>query len=297
MNRKERKIELKKSIKQYAEELANLTDKAKFSDKLKEYFDFIGKFYKYSWHNRILIHSQYPNASLIAGFHTWKKQFGRSVKASSKAIWIFAPRIYKTIEEVKYKNPDTGEWGEFKEEEQEHIYFVPVPVFDVNQTEGKPIPNIDYGTNTSNHKELLIKFEGMLSKENIKLEYKPMGEIDFGYNQKGIIILNSKKSTDDNLKTGFHEYAHNCLHWDKDRGKYNKKQKETEAEATAFIVCRFLGVETKAYNYLALYNSNSELILNSLQRISIAVSKILKHFNGEIKTEQKEKEIEVVINE
>lgn len=289
MDRKQRKNELQTSIKQYAEELANLTDKAKFSDKLKEYFNFISKFYKYSWNNRILIHSQCPNASLIAGFHTWKKQFERSVKKDSSAIWIFAPRFYTIKEEILTKDG-------LEIQETEHIYFVPVPVFDISQTQGKPIPKIDYGTNTNNHSDLLIKFEGMLSNENIKLEYKPLSEDFNGYNQEGIIVLNSNNSADDNLRTGFHEYAHNCLHWDKDRGKYTKKQKETEAEATAFIVCRFLGIETKAYNYLALYNSDSELILNSLQRISIAVSKILKHFNGEIKTEQKqEKQIEVTV--
>lgn len=292
MDNKERKIELQKSIKQYAEELANLTDDAKFSEKLKEYFDFIGKFYKYSWNNRILIYSQCPNASLVAGFQTWKKEFSRSVKTGSKAIWIFAPRFYKTSEAIQYKNSETGVY-ELKEEEQEHIYFVTVPVFDISQTDGKPIPAIDYGANTNNHKDLMIKFEGMLSAENITLEYRTMQDLEFGYNREGIIVLNSNKSTDDNLRTGFHEYAHNCLHWDK--GEYSQEQKETEAEAAAFIVCRFLGIETKAYNYLSFHKSNGELILNSLQRISIAVSKILQHFNGEIKTEKEQEVIEVTI--
>jgi len=284
MNRKERTIELRKSIKQYAEELATLTDKAKFSETLQTYFDFVGKFHKYSWNNRILIYSQCPNASHVTGFNTWKKEFERSVKKGQTAIWIFAPRFYKIEEEVMKQNEE-GVW-KLTIDETEHIYFVPVPVFDISQTDGKPVPRIDYGTNTNDHKDLLIKFEGMLSNENIKLEYKPMNDLDFGYNRKGIITLNSNKSTDDNLRTGFHEYAHNGLHWNEDRGKYTKKQKETEAEATTFIVCRFLGIETKAYNYLALYKSDSELILNSLERISIAVSKILKHFNGEIRTEQ-----------
>lgn len=285
MNRKEKTFELKRSIKQYAEELAGLTDKAKFSEKMQEYFDFTAKFYKYSWNNRILIHSQKPNASFVAGFNTWKNEFERHIKKGSSAIWIFAPRFYTIEEEILKVNRETGE-SELVKESYEHIYFVPVPVFDISQTKGKPIPKIDYGTNTNNHQNLLIKFEGMLSSENIKLEYKPMGELDFGYNRKGIIVLNSNKSADDNLRTGFHEYAHDVLHWSEDRGEYTKKQKETEAEATTFIVCRFLGIETKAYNYLALYKSDSELILNSIERISIAVSKILKHFNGEMKTER-----------
>jgi len=286
MNRKERTIELRRSIKQYAEELATLTDKAKFSETLQTYFDFVGKFHKYSWNNRILIYSQYPNASHVAGFNTWKKEFERSVKKGQTAIWIFAPRFYKIEEEVMKQN-EKGEW-KLTIDETEHIYFVPVPVFDISQTDGKPVPKIDYGTNTNDHKDLLIKFEGMISSENIKLEYKPLRTGLNGYNQKGLIVLNSNNSADDNLRTGFHEYSHDLLHWNEDRGEYTTKQKETEAEATTFIICRFLGIETKAYNYLALYNSNSELILNSLERISIAVSKILKHFNGEIKKEQEQ---------
>ena len=283
MNRKEKTYQLKDQIKKFAQELASLTDKAKFNEKLLEYFDFCAKFHKYSWNNRILIHSQKPYASHVAGFRTWIKEHERHVKAGEKAIWIFAPRFYTETTEILTKNEG------LKEEIVEHIYFVPCPVFDISQTEGKEIPKIDYGTNTNNHKDLLIKFEGMISSEGIDLQYKPLREGLNGYNRKGIIVLNSNNSADDNLKCGFHEYSHNTLHWDKDRGNYTTKQKETEAEATAFIVCRFLGIETKAYNYLALYESDSELILNSLQRISIAVSKILKHFNGEIKTEKPDK--------
>ncbi len=286
MDRKERKNELQTSIKQYAEELAKLTDKAKFSDKLKEYFNFISKFYKYSWNNRILIYSQCPNASLIAGFHTWKKQFERSVKAGSEAIWIFAPRFYTIKEEILTKEG-------LETQETEHIYFVPVPVFDISQTQGKPIPKIDYGTNTNNHSDILTTLETICINESIELDYKPLRAGYNGFSANGKIVINSKLSIDDKAKTLMHEIAHEFLHWNKDRGEYTKKQKESESEGTAFIVCRFLNMETKAYNYLALYDSDSELILNSLQRISIAVSKILKYFNGEIKTEQKEKEIEV----
>jgi len=287
MDRKERTIDMRTQIKQYAQELATLTDKAKFSDRLKEYFDFISKFHKYSWNNRILIYSQKPNASLIAGFNTWKKEHERHVKAGETGIWIFAPRWYKTKDEILKKNQETGK-EELLEEEYEHIYFVPVPVFDVSQTEGKDVPTIDYGTNTNNHQDILIKLEGICTSENIELDYKPLTDGLNGYSENGKITLSSKNSIDDQAKTLMHELAHEFLHWDKDRGEYTKKQKETEAEATAFIVCRFLNVETKAFNYLALYKSDGELILNSLQRISTAVSKILKHFNGEIEKEKGE---------
>ena len=282
MNRQDRKEDLKSKIRKYGKELATLTDKAKFSEEMQNYFNFVSKFYKYSWHNRILIYSQCPNASLISGFNTWKNQFERNVKKGSSAIWIYAPRFIKENVEILEKD------GVKEIEEIKHIYFVPVPVFDLSQTDGKPIPEIDFGSDTNKHSELLKQMETGLTKDEITLLYKPMGKLDYGYTDGELLAINSKISDDDKLRTIFHEYAHFKLHCDKDRGTYTKKQKETEAEATAFIICRFLKIDTKAYNYLALYNSDSELILNSLQRISKAVSGIMKHFNGEIKEENKQ---------
>lgn len=291
--RKEKEIELKGRIKDFAKELATLTDKAKFSDTLKNYFDFLSKFHKYSWNNQILIYSQKPYASFVCGFRKWSKEFKRNIKAGESAIWIFAPRFYKEKEEVMYKNKETGEY-ELKEEEIEHIYFVPVPVFDVSQTQGEELPTIDYHTKTNNHKKVLEQLETLCKSENITLEYKPLRQGLNGYSANKNIVINKNLSIDDQATTLMHELAHETLHWDTDRGKYTTKQKETEAEATAYIICRFLNIESKAFNYLALYNSDSELILNSLERISKAVNKILKYFNNEIKT-KKENEVTVTV--
>lgn len=287
MRNKEITIKNQKRIKEYCKELAKLTNKAKFSEGMKKYFDTMSKFHNYSVNNQILILSQNPNASRVAGFHTWKNEFNRHVKKGSHAIWIFAPRTYTETEEILTGNG-------IKEQEIKHIYFVSVPVFDVSQTQGDPLPHIDYGTNTNNHSDLLIKFEKLCLKENVKLDYKPLRDGLNGYNHKGTIVLNSNNSDDDKLKTGFHEYAHDNLHWNEDKGKYTTKQKETEAEATAFIVCRFLGIETKAYNYLALYNSDGKLILKSMERISVVVNKILTHYKGKTTRQEQTKDKEVI---
>lgn len=277
---KDRKTKIKLmnvGIKQFAEELATLTDKAKFSETLQKYFDFISKFYKYSWNNRILIYSQNPNASLVAGLRTWSNEFKRTVRAGEKAIWIYAPRFYK--EENEYLVEKENGESELKKETTEHIFFVPVPVFDVSQTHGEELPTIDYNTNGESHKDTLKQLENICKSEGFSLSYKDLGNGFNGLNRNKEIIINSKLSIDDKATTIMHELTHGLLHWDKNRGEYSKKQKETEAEATTFIICRFLNIETKAYNYLALYNSNHDLILNSLERISKAVSQILNHFN------------------
>ena len=276
--RKERIDEMKKQIHSYAKELAKLTDKAKFSKEMKNYFSVISKFHKYSWNNRILIYVQNENATRVAGFNSWKKNFGRTVKQGEKAIWIYAPRTYKTTEKVKKLDSDGNEIE--VEEEFEHLFFVPVPVFDVSQTEGKPLPKIDYGTKSNKHPELLKKLETLCKREKIALTYEPLRDGLNGFSANKKITINSKLSVDEQVTTLIHEIGHELLHWNEDRGLYDTKQKETEAEAVGFIVARFFGVDTKAFNYLALYNSDSELILNSLERISKATSKILYFLNG-----------------
>ena len=275
--RKQKIDAMQKQIKKFAEELAKLTDKAKFSDNIKNYFDFLAKFHKYSWNNRILIYSQNPNASFIAGFRAWQNRFDRKVSSGEKAIWIYAPRTFKEKKMVK-KFDDDGKEIEI-EEEVEHLYFTPVPVFDVSQTKGGELPKVDYGTSKNDHPELLKSLEGVCEKEGIKLAYKPLRSGLNGFSANKAITINSKLSVDSKVTTLSHELGHEFLHWDEDKGEYNITQRETEAEAVGFIVARFYGVETKAFNYLALYSSNGELVLNSLERISRAVSKILNNIN------------------
>lgn len=278
--RKEKVEAMQKQIKVFAEELASLTDKAKFSDEIKKYFEFLSKFHKYSWNNRILIYSQNPSASFVAGFRTWQLKFNRKVEAGEKAIWIYAPRTFKKKEKI-LKLDEKGDEVEV-EEEVEHLYFVPVPVFDVTQTDGKELPKIAYGTDKNDHPELLKSLEKVCEKEGIALTYEPLREGLNGFSANKKITINSKLSIDARATTLSHELGHELLHWDEKKGEYSTTQQETEAEAVGFIIARFFGVESKAFNYLALYNSNGELILNSLERISKAVSKILKNITVEV---------------
>jgi len=278
MKQKQRIDSMKKQIGDFAKELAELTDKAKFSEELQKYFDVIAKFHKYSWNNRILIHSQKPDASRVAGFKSWQNNFERNVNAGEKAIWIYAPRTYKVKEEVT-KIVDGKKIN--SEEEIEHIYFVPAPVFDISQTSGKKMAMIDYGTDKNDHPELLESLERLCKKEKIKLTFEPLRTGLNGFSANKKITINSKLSTDAQVTTLFHEIGHELLHWNDDRGKYNTTERETEAEAVGFILARFYDVETKAFNYLALYESNGELILNHLERISKAVSKVLNFLNKE----------------
>jgi len=275
-NRNEKYKAMQDKIAEYMNELADLTDKAKFSQEMQDYFEFSSKFHNYSWNNRLLIFMQKRNASRVAGFRTWQS-LGRRIKKGEKGIMIFAPRFYKVKVKETQIDAETGEEFEVVSE-QERIYFVPVYVFDVSQTEGKPLPelNLDYGSNTDHFPELLKAIETGLAKEGIAVYYTELEGDLYGYTEGKTITINSRKSVDDRLRTLIHEFAHFKLHFNEDRFKYSKKEKETHAEATSYVVCKFYNVPSKAFNYLALYRSDGEMILNSVKIVSRAVGDMIK---------------------
>jgi|GEM_PF-6987604 len=95
--------------------------------KWREFLAAQARFHRYSWHNTALILSQRPDATKVAGFHDWVDNFGRTVRKGEKAIWVLAPCRYRKVVVT-----DDG-----TEEVREHLFFRPVPVFDISQTDRK----------------------------------------------------------------------------------------------------------------------------------------------------------------
>ena len=121
------------------------------SDRYRKYLTTMSRFHKYSLNNVMLIHSQRPDATLVAGFNKWKNSFGRHVKKGEKGIQILAPTPYKIKVEKEKLDPDTklpmiDENGNPVTEEKEVSIpmFKVVSVFDVSQTEGKPLPALAF---------------------------------------------------------------------------------------------------------------------------------------------------------
>ena len=119
------------------------------SDRYRQYLSVMSRFHRYSLNNTMLIYMQKPDASLVAGFEKWKKQFGRHVRKGEHGITIIAPTPFKKkVEEVKL-DPDTKaplldkDGNAIIEEKEIKIpMFKPVKVFDVSQTDGKPLPQL-----------------------------------------------------------------------------------------------------------------------------------------------------------
>ena len=119
------------------------------SDKYRQYLSVMSRFPRYSLNNTMLIYMQKPDATLVAGYERWKKQFERHVKRGERGITIIAPTSFKKKIQEQKLDPDTkapvlDKNGNIvmEEKEIEIPTYRPVKVFDVSQTDGKPLPSL-----------------------------------------------------------------------------------------------------------------------------------------------------------
>ena len=204
------------------------------SEKYMRYLSVMSKFHRYSVNNTMLIYMQRPDATLVAGFNKWKNQFERHVKKGEHGITIIAPTPYKKkIEEMK-RDPDTqapildadGK-AVMEEKEIEIPMFRPVKVFDVSQTDGKPLPELASSlSGTVPHYEAFL--EAVRRSAPVPIEFEPMTENMDGYfsSEQQRIAIREGMSEVQTVSAAVHETAHSKLH---DPKKY-------EAEPTWKIV-------------------------------------------------------------
>ncbi|MGO5443634.1 LPD28 domain-containing protein [Faecalimonas sp. LCP19S3_D12] len=190
------------------------------SEKYMRYLSVMSKFHRYSVNNTMLIYMQKPEATLVAGFNKWKNQFARHVKKGEHGITIIAPTPYKKkIEEMK-RDPDThapildadGK-AVMEEKEIEIPMFRPVKVFDVSQTDGKPLPELSSSlSGTVPHYEAFL--EALRRSAPVPIEFEPMVANTDGYfspDQQRIAIREGMSEVQ-TVSATVHEIAHSKLH-------------------------------------------------------------------------------------
>ena len=190
------------------------------SEKYMRYLSVMSKFHRYSVNNTMLIYMQKPEATLVAGFNKWKNQFARHVKKGEHGITIIAPTPYKKkIEEMK-RDPDThapildadGK-AVMEEKEIEIPMFRPVKVFDVSQTDGKPLPELSSSlSGTVPHYEAFL--EALRRSASVPIEFEPMAANTDGYfspDQQRIAIREGMSEVQ-TVSATVHEIAHSKLH-------------------------------------------------------------------------------------
>ena len=190
------------------------------SEKYMRYLSVMSKFHRYSVNNTMLIYMQKPEATLVAGFNKWKNQFARHVKKGEHGITIIAPTPYKKkIEEMK-RDPDTkapilDKDGKIvtEEKEIEIPMFRPVKVFDVSQTDGKPLPELASSlSGTVPHYEAFL--EALRRSAPVPIEFEPMAANTDGYfsPDRQRIAIREGMSEVQTVSATVHEIAHSKLH-------------------------------------------------------------------------------------
>ena len=258
------------------------------SDTYKTYLRAVSKFHNYSTNNILLISMQRPDATLVAGYNTWRKSFNRNVKRGEKGIKIIAP-MPVSIEKEEDRVDQYG--NTYKEKVTVTVpRFHAVTVFDVAQTEGEPLPDIrpEELKDTVNDYETFLKAVEKSSSVPISYEYIEGGARGYFDASKNAITVGKGMGEAQTLKTLIHEMGHSVLH-----NKYNggifldSKTKEVEAESIAFSVCSHFGIDTSDYTfpYVTAWagGKDSTTLRNSMDTIKDTASLLIHRIEDNYK--------------
>ena len=298
---KQRVQELTDKLEQGLQDLFN-------SDSYRNYLSTMSKFHNYSFNNTLLIAMQKPDATLVAGYKAWQKNFERHVNKGEKAIRILAPAPYKIKEERDKIDPVTQELlldkdGNPQKEEVEITIpaFRAVSVFDLSQTDGKPIPELTA-------KELLSDVEGYQDMiraveaiSPVPIELEEIAGDSKGYYDREAkrIAVQENMSEGQTLKTMIHEVAHSKLHSKEveqdEQMKKDRNTKEVEAESIAYTVCQHFGVDTSDYSfgYIAGWSSGRDTkeLRASMDTIRRTASELITGIEEQLQELQRNREV------
>lgn len=304
--KKERRDEVEQLTAKMEQGIKEIAESGRF----REYLDMQRKFHNYSFRNVMLILMQKPDATRVAGFETWKKEFERFVQKGEKGIRIFAPVKYKKTVEAEKVDQGTGlivrdENGKPVRErtEKEIIGYKAVSVFDVSQTKGKELPE------TVKAQPLTKDFQGfekmmtaLRSSSPVPIRFESLTDGSNGYYdlKKKEIVICTGMSEAQTIKTTIHEIAHAQLHdydlknSDGAKERTDRDVAELEAESVAYVVSGYYGLDTSEYSfaYAANWvNGDMEKVKASMGLISNTSGKMIDQINGGMERERTQEQI------
>ena len=288
------------------------------SEKYMRYLSVMSRFHRYSVNNTMLIYMQKPDATLVAGYNKWKNQFERHVKKGEHGITIIAPTPFKKKIEEQKLDPDTkapildAEGKAVMEEREVEIpMFRPVKVFDVSQTDGKPLPELasSLSGNVQNYEAFM---EALRRSAPVPLSVEPMAANMDGYfspDQQRIAIREGMSEVQ-TVSAAVHEIAHSKLHnyakaqeeaaraGDKEPPKKkDRNTEEVEAESISYAVCQYYGIQTgeNSFGYIANWSQGKELpeLRASLETINKAAGELIADIDRHYKVICKERGIDL----
>ena len=288
------------------------------SEKYMRYLSVMSRFHRYSVNNTMLIYMQKPDATLVAGYNKWKNQFERHVKRGEHGITIIAPTPFKKKIEEQKLDPDTkapmldAEGKVIMEEREVEIpMFRPVKVFDVSQTDGKPLPELasSLSGNVQNYEAFM---EALRRSAPVPLSVEPMAANMDGYfsPDRQRIAIRAGMSEVQTVSAAVHEIVHSKLHnyaqvqeeaaraGDKEPPKKkDRNTEEVEAESISYAVCQYYGIQTgeNSFGYIANWSQGKELpeLRASLETINKAAGELIADIDRHYKVICKERGIDL----
>lgn len=304
---KERLKEITDSIEQGIKDLFQ-------SDRYAQYLRTMSRFHRYSVNNTMLIYMQKPDATLVAGFNKWHDQFSRNVMRGEKGIKIIAPTPFKKKIEEEKLDPDTkipmldadGKVIMEKKEIKIPMYKV-VSVFDVSQTEGKPLPTLANDL-TGNVKQYEIFMEALRRSSPVPFAFEGMEPSTDGYfsEKDQRVAIRSGMSEVQTVSAAVHEITHATLHnYEQTRlaaaqgdetaqppKPKDRHTEEVEAESVSYAVCQYYSIQTgeNSFGYIASWSHDKELpeLRASLETINKTASGLISDIDQNFREVLKE---------
>lgn len=267
MGPQEKNDKLKQITDELEKGIAELCD----SERYKDYLKTMSKFYHYSINNSILIWKQLPEATAVAGYNAWKEKFGRQVKKGEKGISIIVPCSAKSTREIIKIDPVTmkpiyDENGNPVTEKARStaMRFKAAAVFDISQTEGKPLPEVPVNELNGDVENYRTMLQALIQAAPCPVRFGDPGSGAYGCFSRGTqsITIREEMSQQQTLETLIHEIGHAILHADqKEALQLTRGTREVEAESVAYTVCSHYGIDTSAYSfgYVAAWSQGKEL--------------------------------------
>lgn len=285
------------------------------SEKYMRYLSVMSRFHRYSVNNTMLIYMQKPEATLVAGYNKWKNQFERHVKKGERGITIIAPTPYKKKIEEQKLDPDTNapildKDGKVitEEKEIEIPMFRPVKVFDVSQTDGKPLPELASAL-SGNVQNYEIFMEALRRAAPVPIAFEAMDADMDGYFSAAEqrIAIRQGMSEVQTVSATVHEIAHSKLHDHKKQEneegaeKKSRRTEEVEAESISYAVCQYYGIQTgeNSFGYIASWSQGKELkeLRASLETINKTSCELISDIDRYYKEICKERGIDLTAKE
>ena len=285
-------------VKEITDQLEAGLEKLFDSDAFKQYLTTLSKFHDYSLNNTLLIAMQKPDATLVAGYTAWQKQFGRQVLKGAKAIRILAPAPYKKKMEVDKTDPHTGEIltnpdGSSRKEVQEVMVpaFKVVNVFDVSQTDGKELPSIGVNELTGEVSRFDDFMEALKKTCPVPIGFEQIDSGAKGYfhTVENRIAIQEGMSQVQTMKTAIHEMAHQKLHSIKPETEHAEPADPSEQDRshlTRNSKEEHYGIDTSDYSfaYIAGWSHGKETpeLKASLNTIRQAASELITEIDAHL---------------